>query len=151
MLTGHLDHLSWSHLALNVLFLGGLLVTFSGLGSVFGLVSLVCAYSLLISVFIWFCSPSLSIYAGLSGSLYALLAFALLRDAVHPLWLRMSVYLGLLGKVIYEYVIGESEGISEIIGGAVAVDVHVYGVLVGTFSVLVLRFFRIWLIAVSQL
>lgn len=143
LLVGHFDHLSWFHLGLNALFLGVLLFTFSGLGRAVRIVSLLCAFFLIISVMIWFCSPGLSVYVGLSGGLYGLLVYALYQDHLYPLWLRGLVFLGLLVKVVYEYFADASEQVAELIGGSVATDVHVYGVFAGVLSVIFLRIFRI--------
>lgn len=142
MLAGHLDHFGWSHFLLNVVFLGLLLFMFPVFRSLQFLIILLCSYFIGISILIWFFSEGLDVYVGLSGSLYGLLSFALLRDKSYPLMLRGLVFIVLLSKVIYEYINGASAEISGLIGGAVAIDVHLYGVLVGAISVLILRFAR---------
>ena len=143
LLLGHFDHLGWSHLLLNILFLGVLLIVFPSMASLKALAILLCVYSLGISLLIWFFSLDLYGYVGLSGCLYGLLTFGLLRVRDYPLWLRGVFFLGLLIKVVYEYFWGAAGQVSEIIGGPVATDVHLYGFIMGLISVLVIRFCRV--------
>jgi rhomboid family GlyGly-CTERM serine protease len=143
LLVGHFDHLGWSHLALNAAFLAVLLFSFAMVDSFVKVVTLVCFYSLGISLFILLFSVELDRYVGLSGCLYSLLVLGLLRDGGYPYWIRLLVFVGLLVKVGYEYFSGAQHEISEIIGGAVATDVHLYGVLLGVLSAGILKYFRL--------
>lgn len=142
LLSGHFDHLGWAHFLLNALFLAILLLTFSSFGSALFLFGLFCFCSLGISLLIWFFSPELYRYVGLSGGLYSLLAFGLIRDRLYPVWIRYSVLLGLVVKVMYEYMLGSNGQISELIGGPVATDVHLYGLVLGLLSAGLLKFIR---------
>ena len=83
------------------------------------------------------------VYVGLSGALYGVLAFGLLRVKDYQFWIRVLVFSGLVLKVLFEYFAGASDQISEFIGGPVATDVHLYGVVMGVLSVVVMRLWRL--------
>ena len=94
---------------------------------------------LLISALMWFFSPKLGWYVGLSGSLYSLVVYALATDTSYPKIFRIAA-LGLtVFKVAMEQINGDISFMSEWVSGPVAVDAHLYGVIVGALFVLVMR------------
>ncbi|UZE95470.1 rhombosortase [Alkalimarinus alittae] len=140
LLTGHLDHIGWVHLLMNGLCLALLLALFRPLGRPVRTLFLWLLASLLISLMMWFLSPGISWYVGLSASLYALVVYALATDTSYPVIFRI-VALGLTAfKVGVEQVNGDASFMSDFISGPVAVDSHLYGVIAGVVLILIMRF-----------
>ncbi len=139
LLTGHLDHLNWTHLLMNGLCFALMLALFRPLGRPVRTIILWLIASLLISALMWFFSPKVYWYVGLSGSLYALVVYALATDTSYPKIFRIAA-LGLTGfKIAMEQVNGDISFMSKLVSGPVAVDAHLYGAIVGVLFVLVMR------------
>jgi rhomboid family GlyGly-CTERM serine protease len=134
LLAGHLVHLGWSHLLMNVL---GLVLVWTLVGATFsakawGVVVAVSIAS--IDAGFWWLSPELGWYVGLSGVLHALLA----AGALNILWrdpgrrLEAGVLIVLVAaKLAFEQLAGPMPGSNAAAGGAVVVDAHLYGALAG--------------------
>lgn len=136
VLTGHLPHLGWSHLALN---LAGLALVWLLAGRalhplewtfVLGVTALLNGLALLAFM------PSLTWYVGLSGVLHGLLLAGSLaawrggqRDA-----LFIVALVGL--KLIWEQVFGPVPGAAGMAGGPVVVEAHAYGAVGGVIAFL---------------
>ena len=141
LVSGHLVHLSLSHLILNAA--GFLLIWF-----------LISAYFdprlwLVITVFViigidlgfWYLEPGLQWYVGLSGLLHGLLAAGVvggLRSGRVDVWILGAV---LIGKLAYEQMLGPLPGSEESSGGTVIVAAHAYGALAGAImaAVIIIR------------
>lgn len=132
LISGHLVHLGWSHLLMNLLgfwliqqlFIGRELSTPACLG---GLLLL----SLCVSAGLWWFNPEIAWYRGLSGVLHGLIIWALLRD-----FQRQPVSNGLLLvlvilKLAWEQFSGPVPGSESIAKGRVIVAAHLYGGLAG--------------------
>jgi rhomboid family GlyGly-CTERM serine protease len=131
LLSGHLVHLGWQHLAMNLLGLGliwALLLRFESASN--------CALagvllSLGVSLGLYWLSPGVAWYVGLSGVLHGLLVWALLRQwrIAPPLH---AVVLGLVAlKLVWEQIGGPLPGSAELVRGRVVVEAHLYGALSG--------------------
>jgi len=141
LVSGHLVHLSLSHLILNAA--GFLLIWF-----------LISAYFdprlwLVITVFViigidlgfWYLEPGLQWYVGLSGLLHGLLAAGVvggLRSGRVDVWILGAA---LIGKLAYEQMLGPLPGSEESSGGTVIVAAHAYGALAGAImaAVIIIR------------
>ncbi len=138
LFSGNLVHTNYPHLALN---LGGLWIFgflfFDYISSGKFLISLffLC---LCVGLGIYFLSPSLMWYAGISGALYGLYMvggfFAILnRDLVTGVSLLALIPI----KIAWDLIHGGNQSSAELIGAPVAVDAHLYGVtgavLIGLF------------------
>lgn len=142
LLTGHLTHLGWPHLGLNLV---GLLLVWLLTGRAlrppeWGFVLVVTALlnGLALLAFV----PSLVWYVGLSGVLHGLLLAGMLagwrtgqRDA--PLIIALVVV-----KLAWEQVSGPLPGSAEAAGGPVVVDAHLYGALGGMLAFLLVLAWR---------
>ncbi len=139
LISGHLTHLGLQHLLLNI---AGLLLVWYLVGRRFtsaewlavGLASIAS-----IDVGLWCLMPELQWYVGLSGLLHGLLAAGLV-----PGWGRRrteSVVLGaiLIGKLIYENMLGPLPGSVAAAGGPVVVAAHLQGALGGALAAVLLR------------
>lgn len=132
LLSGHLAHLGWSHLALN---LAGLTLVWALVGerlSTLRWLVVIIAAALGISVGLLAFHPELAWYVGLSGILHALLvagSLAALRSGDG----RAALLLALVwAKLVWEQLAGPLPGSVASSGGAVIVDAHFYGGLIGT-------------------
>jgi len=146
MLSGHFDHLGWQHLFLNAAFLVLLLFLFQPLERSSLTLLLMITSMLSISVLMWFFSPKLFWYVGLSGSLYSLLVYAIALDRRYPLNFRVLALLVVAAKIVMEQFQFDFVVISEFITGPVAVDAHLYGAIMGAVFVIIRilssRFFK---------
>ncbi len=141
LVSGHLAHLGWAHLAMNLLGLGlvWLLAGSAFTGREWALV-LALAVSAIDAGF-WWMSPALLWYVGLSGVLHAMLAAGAMATVVRDRERRLEalVLLALLSaKLAYEQLAGPMPGSSAAAGGPVVVDAHFYGALGGVVAALVL-------------
>lgn len=137
VLTAHIVHLGWEHLALNVAGLAllwlmfarqltigrwAIVVTTSGLGVSAGLLAL---------------HPELQWYVGMSGLLHGMFvagAVAGVCAGYRFEWLL----LGMISlKLIWEQIAGATPATAQIVGGSVIVDAHLYGAFAGLLTMLV--------------
>lgn len=129
-LTGHWVHLGWAHALMN-LFVLVLLVSLlqPKLTTLLRLVEIVLL-SLGVSAGLHWFSPDLSWYVGLSGVLHGLfVCWSLSCHWLTPL-LKAGTMVGIAVKLSYEQVTGDAAG-SQMIGGSVIVDAHLYGAITG--------------------
>ncbi len=132
LLTGHLVHLGWPHLAMN---LGGLWLIWLLYGRSLGdrqwLVLIACS-AIGISLTLLAFDPGLGWYVGLSGVLHTLIVVGIVVELRrHPLpgeWLLLAL---IAAKLVWEQRHGSLPGSAELAGGPVIVDAHLYGALVG--------------------
>jgi rhomboid family GlyGly-CTERM serine protease len=131
LLTGHLVHLGFSHLALN---LAGLLLVWYLVGAVFSrsqwLIILLVDF-VVVNLGLWILEPQLVWYVGLSGVLHGVLAAGIIAS-IRTLRVDVLVLgIALLGKLVYEQLLGPLPGSEESTGGAVIVAAHLYGAIGG--------------------
>lgn len=129
--TGQLVHLGWTHLLLN---LAALALVWSMLGQVMSAGAwLAC---LLISAtgvgvgLVWL-SPEVQWYVGLSGILHGLLAAGAVVGARKQPLLAAVLLAVLLLKLVMEQLAPTTGFTSQLVGGAVVVDAHLYGAVAG--------------------
>ena len=131
LITGHLCHLGELHLLFNVL--GMWLVTFLLFDVLRGyrwfLIFGFCVLGT--SLGLWYFSPEVIRYVGLSGALHGLVVAGGILD-LRNLVLNNAVLLGgVFGKIIWEHSSYYDNAMSELIGGHVLVDSHMYGAIAG--------------------
>lgn len=131
ILTAHFTHLSPSHLALNLLALG---VIWAILGSVLRVaawfVALVtCAAVVTGGIYLF--NPEIEWYVGLSGVLHGLFSLGALAGLSRAPGFHALLLMGVLSKVGWEQWAGVGYGPADLIGGAVIVDAHLYGMVAG--------------------
>jgi len=141
LITGHLVHLGWSHLLLNL----------AGLALIWGLFQrqlgtlewwwVWLASTLAVSAGLFFFDLNLGWYVGLSGVLHGLfiagLLMALRQD---PWWGDGALLAVVVAKLAWEQLYGSLPGTSSLAGGNVIVDAHLYGAIGGAVAVLPLLF-----------
>jgi rhomboid family GlyGly-CTERM serine protease len=142
LVSGHFVHLGWAHLGLNVMGLVLMWTLFAAdytprqwLIIVAGSIASIDAGFLLLN-------PELVWYVGLSGALHGVMAagtLAHLRRREPDGWI-LAVFL--IGKLVYEQVVGVMPYSLKSAGGPVVVDAHLYGAvgaLIVTASLALLR------------
>lgn len=131
LLTGHLVHLGWAHLAMNVAALGLIrLLVGDALTATDWIVAAVVS-AVGIDVGLYAFSPEIDWYVGLSGVLHGLLAagaLVLLRE--QPM-LAAVLGCGLVIKLLLEHAAGPLPFSESTAGGDVVTEAHLYGAAVG--------------------
>ena len=131
LITGHLAHLGWSHLAMNVAGLCLITYIFAPPGKVWVWSAWMFVTAMLTSAGLYFFSPQLSFYVGLSGALHGMIVIGALR------WIQQGDFMGLfvliivVAKIAWEQLFGALPLSQQMAGGPVAVDAHLWGALAG--------------------
>lgn len=131
MLTGHLVHSNVNHLLLN---LAGLLGIWALHGHYYSLknLSLYCLIAIFSLSTVMLIQASYSHYVGFSAVLHSLIAVGAILDIKHKERGGILLLLGLIAKVSHEQFYGSDSSIETLIGTNVAIDAHLYGVIIGT-------------------
>lgn len=131
LLGAHFVHLGWTHLGLN---LAGLLLLWLLFGDTLRPLRWSAGVTILalgVSLGLLCCSPAVGWYVGFSGVLHGLFAAGAVANLRHQTLLALSVLGALFVKVVFEQM-GKGDPVTAgLIGGAVIVDAHLYGVLLG--------------------
>jgi len=139
LLTGHIIHLSWPHLAMNLLalFLLLLLCWRCMTARDWIIAFMTCALGTGIGLMVL--SPHLSWYVGLSGVLHGILVIAIMRAFSKRSLIRNLFLCAVAAKLVWEQLAGPMPGSQSFAGGPVVVDAHLYGAVSALF---VLPFYR---------
>jgi rhomboid family GlyGly-CTERM serine protease len=124
LLTAHIVHLDAHHLILNEL---GLVLVWSLFAQDFDAVdwcAIVLAGALAISSGLWWLSPNIAWYVGVSGVLHTVMAAGAANHLVLRVWDRWILAIGLCGKLAWEQWGGHADPL-------VVVDAHLYGAACG--------------------
>ena len=131
LLTGNYLHSNLNHLLLN---LGGLLLLWSLHGDHFKTRSYLIGFTFFcvsMSLCLYYFTPEMSRYVGLSGALHGLFVWGAVKDIAIGYKTGWGLLIGIAVKVGYEQFVGPSESLAETIGASIAIDAHLYGVLTG--------------------
>lgn len=131
LLTGHLVHLGWMHLLLNLAGLALIWLLFGRALSTTQWTIVVIASALGISLGLVFFHPELRWYVGLSGVLHGMFvagAIGGIAAGYRAEWLLLGL---VVLKLAWEQYAGPMHGTEQMIGGLVIVDSHLYGALLG--------------------
>jgi len=131
LLTGHFFHTNGYHLLLN---LAALLMLWALHGNFYQLKN----YSLLFfttaltcSLGLYFFSPSIVQYVGLSGVLHGFFVWGALMDIKNRDKTGYLLFVGVCLKIAHEQFYGASSDVSSLIDARVAVDAHLWGAVGG--------------------
>ncbi|MDO6507060.1 rhombosortase [Colwellia sp. 4_MG-2023] len=143
LFTGHLLHTNGYHLLLNL----AALVMLWALHGRFYTIKNYCALftfcAFITSMGIYYGSPSLIQYVGLSGVLHGIFVFGAIMDIAAKDKTGYLLFIGVFMKIAHEQIYGASTDVSDLIEASVAVDAHLWGAIGGlVFTVIYLRFFR---------
>jgi rhomboid family GlyGly-CTERM serine protease len=131
IITGHLLHLSWSHLAMNVAGLALIWAIFGKQISILRWLTVLLVSAVGISGFMLVFNPALRWYVGLSGVLHALFMAGCLAEIRHGRWDSKLLLALVITKLGYEQMAGPLPGSERTAGGNVIVDAHLYGAIFG--------------------
>lgn len=131
LISGHLVHTNSWHLLMNLAGFILILLLHGMYYSARSLITLFIAGDLLIGLTLYWFSPEIQIYLGLSGFLHALLVCGCLIDIQRNWSSGWLILVATFGKVLWEQYQGASQDIATLIGAEVAIDAHLYGALVG--------------------
>jgi len=129
--SGHFVHLGVSHTLLNI---AGLVLVWILVGAEYSLGQwlLILAASIAsIDLGLWFLTPGLQWYVGLSGLLHGLLAAGVIAGIAQRRAEAWFIAVAVAGKLVFEQWVGPLPGSEATSGGAVVVDAHLYGVIGG--------------------
>lgn len=131
LLTAHVVHLGWMHLALNLAGLGLIWVLFGRRLApwAWGVGLAVCAMA--VGLGLWWRDTDLAWYVGLSGMLHGLLVLGTLAALKAERRTALLVLAGIALKLAWEQHSGGDSGTAALVGGAVIVNAHLYGALGG--------------------
>jgi rhomboid family GlyGly-CTERM serine protease len=139
LLTAHLVHVGAAHLAWNLAGLALVAATLARQMDARAWAAASLAAALGSSLGVYFLRPEVRAMAGLSAVLHGLLgagAVAAVRRGQRAGWLLLAV---LAAKLASEQVLGAPTALGTALGGAIAVDAHLYGALAGGLAGLAAR------------
>ncbi len=131
LLSGHFVHLGVTHLMWDA---AGFLLIWYLVGQSFGRLEWI--FVILVSITaldlgFWFLEPNLKWYVGLSGLVHGLVGAGVvagIKSGRIDMWI---LGVALIGKLVYEALVGPLPGSEESSGGAVIVTSHIYGAIGG--------------------
>ena len=130
LLGAHFTHLGWTHTVLNVL---GVLLCCALAPRLFNRYfwpRLTCL-ALGVGLLLWWLSPGVSSYVGLSGVLYGLFSLGLFSQALRgdrPAWLALAA---IAFWVLWQWLAAPLASEEALIGGRIVAISHVYGFCLG--------------------
>lgn len=130
-LTGNFLHTNSVHLLLN---LGGLWLLWLVHGDDYRTktyVLVVCVSCLGVSLGLYFFTPELHRYVGLSGALHGVFFFSVINDMTHKILTGWLLFLGGCVKLLNEQFGPANKALEDLIDASVAVDAHLYGAITG--------------------
>jgi len=131
--TGHFFHTNGYHLLLN---LAALLLLWALHGQFYTLKNyslLFITSTLICSAGLYFFSPDIRQYVGLSGVLHGIFIFGAIMDIRHQDKTGYLLFAGVWLKIGHEQFYGASEDVSSLIDASVAIDAHLWGAVGGIF------------------
>lgn len=143
LFTGHLLHTNGFHLLLNLAALIMLWALHGRFYTIKNYCSLFVFCTVATSMGIFYGSPSLIQYVGLSGVLHGIFVFGAIMDIVVKDKTGYLLFVGVFVKVVHEQIYGASTDVSDLIEASVAIDAHLWGAISGlVFTVIYLVFLR---------
>jgi rhomboid family GlyGly-CTERM serine protease len=138
LITGNLVHLGWNHLILN---LAGLVMVWWFYDDEFSLLEWLWIFvisGLFVTVGLYFLDPQLIWYVGLSGLLHGLFIAGGIRLLGRDTRFAVLLLLLFAAKLTWEQLFGSLPGTTDMAGGPVVVNAHLYGAIGGAVAALLL-------------
>jgi rhomboid family GlyGly-CTERM serine protease len=129
--TGHFLHTNGIHLLLN---LAALILLWALHGHFYTLKNyslLFITSALICSTGLFYFSPQIQQYVGLSGVLHGIFVFGAIMDIRHQDKTGYLLFIGVWIKIAHEQFYGASEQVSTLIDANVAIDAHLWGAIGG--------------------
>lgn len=131
LFTGHAFHTNYAHFILNTL---AIILLWALHGQFYSTKQylLLCLFSgLIVSLAIYYFSPEMHQYVGLSGILHAIFVWGALKDIQNKEKTGYILMAGVIIKVAQEQFFGASEEVANLIDATVAIEAHLWGVIAG--------------------
>lgn len=131
LITAHFFHTNFNHLLLNT---AGLVLLWSLHGRFYTLtnyLSLFTFSALITGLGLYFFSPEINQYVGLSGVLHGIFVWGALADIKSADKTGYLLFIGVWLKIIHEQIYGASTATTAMISANVAIDAHLYGAIAG--------------------
>jgi len=128
LFSGNLVHLGYWHLLLNVLSLALLVLLCPERLSVAEWLRRLLVIGTGMSVCLYYFAPEVRTYVGLSGLVYGLFALGLGRQALRRDEIAIACLVFLAARITWELVVGAPASETELIGGGVVAQSHLYGI-----------------------
>ena len=128
LFSGNLVHLGYWHLLLNVLSLVLLVLLCPERLSPAEWLRRLLLIGSGMSLCLYFFAPAVRTYVGLSGLVYGLFALGLGRQALRRDEIAIACLVFLAARVTWELVMGAPASETELIGGGVVAESHLYGI-----------------------
>lgn len=141
LLTGNYVHLGWSHYFLNMLGLALIWYLFGTKVQPSKWMITMVITSLAVGLGLYFLTPGIAWYVGLSGVLHGMFVVGLLLEKTGGRVFKAVFFVALAAKLLWEQISGALPGSIDVVGGAVVVDAHLYGAIGGLMAVVVLKFY----------
>lgn len=136
-ITSNLVHTNTNHLLLN---LAGICLLWAIHGQYYNFslyLAKVAVLCLWVTIGLYFFSPDLIRYLGLSGVLHGLFVYGAFKDIQHKVQFGWLLMVGVWIKISYEQIYGAEQMIMDLIAANVAVDAHLYGAIGGLGCILI--------------
>ncbi|SET12043.1 rhombosortase [Thalassotalea agarivorans] len=137
LVTGHFFHSNTIHLLLN---LGALALLWALQGNHYTAkqyFTLVFVSALVIGILMFYFSPSIQRYVGLSGILHGIFVYGAIMDIKARIANGKLLFVCLWIKIAYEQFSEPNKALANLIEANVAIDAHLFGAIVGTIFTLV--------------
>jgi len=131
LLSGNFVHLSWEHLLMNLAGLALIWLLLERLLTLGQWLTVITGSSLAVGLGLLIFNPQIDWYVGLSGMLHGMFVAGLIQNIRRGYRLEWLLLAALIAKLIWEQFNGALPGSTELAGGSVIVDAHLYGALGG--------------------
>lgn len=131
LLSGHFLHTNFYHLLLNLAALMLLWFLHGNFYHQTNILSLFIFCALITSLGLYYFSPELHQYVGLSGVLHGVFVFGAMMDIRAKEKTGYLLFLGVWLKIAHEQIYGASTDVSNLIEANVAIDAHLWGAIGG--------------------
>ena len=131
LFTAHLLHTNSIHLLLNLAALTMLWALHGHFYTIKNSIALFMFCALFTSLGIFYATPSLIQYVGLSGVLHGVFVFGAIMDINAKDKSGYLLFIGVWLKIAHEQIYGASSDISDLIEANVAIDAHLWGAVSG--------------------
>ncbi|NRA60993.1 MAG: rhombosortase [Psychrobium sp.] len=129
LITGNLLHTNAWHLLFNLLGLAMLAHLFGRYFTPTSFVLFSLLNSLLVGILLYFFTPDIEYYVGLSGYLHGVFVFGCLAEVKRGIKFSYLLLIGVGLKIAYENYFGSNQQMVDLIEASVATDAHLYGAL----------------------
>ncbi|MBK8163099.1 MAG: rhombosortase [Gammaproteobacteria bacterium] len=131
LLSAHIAHLGWKHLAMNLVGLGLIWMLFGRFHTMLEWLAVTLFCMLGASLALLVLQPEVHWYVGLSGVLHGLFVAGALASLAAGYRAELLLLGLLLAKLVWEQMFGALPGSESFAGGTVLVDSHLYGAIAG--------------------